>query len=75
MVASLPQHAHLFAEHGCLRDRNDKNVDCSDEQLARRGNVTPLPEGFKPLTIHPEMNDAWIQLLRDKNIIVKKQSG
>ena len=79
MVASLPQHAHLFAEHGCFggKDSNGKiHVDCSDKERARGGeNLTPLPEEFKPLKIGPEMNDAWIKLLKDNNVIAKKGSA
>ena len=79
MVASLPQHAHLFAEHGCFGGKDDNgkiHVDCSDKERARGGeNLTPLPEGFKPLKIEPAMDDAWIKVLKDNNIITKKENA
>lgn len=79
MVASLPEHAHLFAEHGCFGGRDDNgkiHVDCADKENARGGeNLTPLPEEFKALKTAPEMNDAWMKLLRDNNIIAKEGSA
>jgi len=68
MVASLPEHAHLFAEHGCFggKDGNKKpiHVDCAD--AAAKGEIlTPLPESFKPLKITDEMDQAWLDLIKD----------
>lgn len=76
MVASLPQHAHLFAEHGCFGGKKDNkkiHVDCSDTKNARGGeNLTPLPEEFKPLKIDKSMHDAWLKLLEDSKIGAKR---
>ena len=77
MVASLPQHAHLFAEHGCFGGKEKGNkkihVDCADTENARGGkNLTPLPEEFKPLKIDKSMHDAWLKLLEDSKIGAKK---
>jgi hypothetical protein len=78
MVASLPEHAHLFAEHGCFGGRAEGNrkihVDCSAEDKARGSNLTPLPEKFKALKVTQAMDDAWIKLLKDNNIGAKKDS-
>lgn len=69
MVASLPEHAHLFAEHGCFGGKKDGkkiHVDCSD---SRKDNLTPLPDNFKALKVNKAMDDAWIKLLEDNHIV------
>ena len=68
MVASLPEHAHLFAEHGCFggnKDGKKIHVDCSDSEV----NLTPLPDNFKALKVNKAMDDAWIKLLEDNHIV------
>ncbi|KAL7530607.1 hypothetical protein ACHAXR_003590 [Thalassiosira sp. AJA248-18] len=69
MVASLPEHAHLFAEHGCFggKDENKKqiHVDCSDTDNAKGNILTPLPESFKPLTLNDDMDKQWFDLIKN----------
>eukprot|EP00804_Cyclotella_cryptica_P019508 CCRYP_006663-RA/>CCRYP_006663-RA protein AED:0.15 eAED:0.15 QI:286/1/1/1/0.66/0.5/4/493/463 len=68
MVASLPRHSHLFAEHGCFGGRNDGekiHVDCSRAKNAKGEHLTPLPESFKALNLTKEMDDAWLDLIKD----------
>ena len=76
MVASLPQHAHVFAEHGCFGGGDSQgskiHVDCSDTKNARGENLTPLSEEFKPLKIDESMHNAWLKLLEDEKMEAKK---
>ncbi|KAL7478980.1 hypothetical protein ACHAW6_004730 [Cyclotella cf. meneghiniana] len=68
MVASLPRHSHLFAEHGCFggRDEGQKiHVDCSEPKNANGEHLTPLPELFKALPLTKEMDDAWLDIIKD----------
>jgi hypothetical protein len=67
MVASLPQHSHLFAEHGCYGGRNEGkqiHIDCSDT-VNSKDRLTPLPSEFKALNLTKEMDDAWYALIKD----------
>jgi hypothetical protein len=66
MVASLPQHAHLFSEPGCYKGRGEKNKilhrDCgSDRQKVE----SVLPDSFHPLILTPEQDDAWFRKIQD----------
>jgi len=64
LVASLPEHAHLFAEHGCY-DRT-KGFECGKEGSSPGvAKLTPLPESFKPLSMTKEMDDRWMDLIKD----------
>jgi len=69
MVASLPEHAHLFAEHGCFGGKDPVtkkqiHVDCTD-QNAKGEILTPLPESFKPLVLNDDMDKAWFDLIKN----------
>lgn len=78
MVASLPEHAHLFAEHGCFGGKNEIggkiHVDCHDKKTARGENLTPLPDDFKPLQLDETMDEAWLKLLAENNVGAKKEA-
>jgi len=69
MVASLPEHAHLFAEHGCFGGKDAKgqkiHVDCSHAKQAKGEMLTPLPESFKPLTMDAKMDEEWYNIMKD----------
>ncbi|KAL3775429.1 hypothetical protein ACHAW5_007153 [Stephanodiscus triporus] len=73
-VASRPEHAHLFAEHGCFNGDLNNLIECGKE----KGSVeTPLPDSFKPLIMTEDMDNQWIELIRD-NVIYpqeKKEEG
>ena len=60
LVASLPEHAHLLAEHGCYS--NKKGIECG-----KAGNNVDsvLPDSFKPLKITEEMDKEWADLVKD----------
>jgi SAM-dependent methyltransferase len=57
VVAVLPAHEHLFAEHGCFGPKGDQ-VECKEEQ-----GLSPLPKSFYPLDITEEMDEAWVNLV------------
>jgi Methyltransferase domain len=69
-VASLPEHAHLFPEHGCYGGRNSTHVInrvCGTGNDEQKDVETPLPKELWPIELKPEMDDAWYELVR-KNI-------
>lgn len=62
LVASLPEHAHLFAEHGCFESGH--LIECGKKGTSSE-NLTPLPEKFKPLVLTNDMDKAWFDLIGD----------
>lgn len=65
VVAALPQHAHLFPEHGCYQSRSGGELihrECGSD-----GIETPLDESFYPLVLTPEMDKEWEEIVK-KNI-------
>mmetsp|Transcript_29752 Transcript_29752/g.54638 ORF Transcript_29752/g.54638 Transcript_29752/m.54638 type:complete len:127 (-) Transcript_29752:223-603(-) len=65
LVASLPEHAHLFAEHGCYAGGKKGNECGKAGTGAGSEQLTPLPESFKPLKLTQEMDDRWLDLIKD----------
>ena len=63
VVASLPKHAHLFAEHGCYEGRGDDGSILHKECGTGRGGEkeSKLPASFYPLVLKPEQDTAWLQ--------------
>lgn len=57
LVAVLPAHEHLFAEHGCYDGRTQ--IECKEEL-----GHTPLPKSFYPLELTDEMDEAWVNLVK-----------
>lgn len=64
MVASLPQHAHLFAEHGCYAN-GKSDLECGQ---GVHESLTSLPKDFKPLQLTEEMDKKWLDLIKDFKI-------
>ena len=62
LVASLPQHAHLFAEHGCFEGKT--GFECG-KSGTKSESLTALPESYKPLKLSSEMDQAWYDLISD----------
>ena len=63
LVASLPEHAHLLAEHGCYTDK--KGIECG----TTGNNVdSVLPDNFKPLKLTDDMDKEWSELVKDLKI-------
>eukprot|EP00986_Skeletonema_menzelii_P014394 scaffold9509_cov146-Skeletonema_menzelii.AAC.4 len=57
MVASLPQHAHLMTEAGCIGPGRAK-IECGE-------GTTALPSHFKPINLTEEMDANWLELIKD----------
>ena len=71
-VAALPEHAHLFAEHGCYHNRSGDVIvhrECGTGKAGKGESV--LPKSWYALEMTDEMDKAWEDLVR-KNI--KQQS-
>lgn len=67
-VAALPEHAHLFAEHGCYHNRTGDQIGHRECGTGRGGKgESPLPKSFYPLTLTEDMDKAWEDLVK-KNI-------
>lgn len=64
VVASLPQHSHLFPEHGCF----PTGRVCGTGDKAEL--ESPLPKSFWPLEPTQEEDEAWVKLVRE-HIIIK----
>ena len=66
VVASLPQHAHLFAEHGCYEGRGDGGAILHKECGEGRGGhkESKLPASYYPLDMTPEQDEAWLRIVR-----------
>lgn len=60
-VASMPEHQHLFAEHGCFYSDDLKNLKCGTGKVKKD---TALPSEYLPLELTHEMDDAWMSLVK-----------
>lgn len=58
VVASLPEHAHLFPEIGCTNGKGN-NRPCKKEY-----GESELPDSFQPLNLTQAMEDAWMDLIK-----------
>lgn len=66
LVASRPEHAHLFAEPGCFVDYKKPNVHCGEEKdLQARAVNSPIPEEYKFIPYKEEQHLAWEQCVKD----------
>lgn len=60
MVASLPEHAHLLAEHGCYHGK--KGSECGKNE------ETIMSSSFKPLSLTDEMDKQWSEVIQDMEL-------
>lgn len=51
-------------QHGCFGGEIGTTVDCSIHQKEGQM-VTPLPDSFKPLVLNEEMDEMWLDLIKD----------
>lgn len=68
-VAALPEHAHLFAEHGCYHNRSADDIghrECGTGGRAAAGESV-LPKSFYPIALTDDMDKEWEDLVK-KNI-------
>ena len=62
VVAALPQHAHLFYEHGCFLERGKGRLCGTGEQ----GHLeSALPKSYLPLELTSEQDQAWFDLIKE----------
>ena len=83
-VAALPQHAHLFAEDGCLgkalpqeewTGTGKRRFEPRRCGTGKTGIMeTPMKESMLPLEIDPKMHENWIQAIR-AGISLPKEEG
>jgi Methyltransferase domain len=68
VVAALPEHAHLFFEHGCYEGRGEKgemiNRQCGTGKNG--GLESAIPPSFFPVNLTGDMDQAWDDLIRSK---------
>ena len=65
-VASLPEHTHLFSEHGCFKARVGKEMVHKECGTLRGGeNESKLPKSFYPLELTTEQDEAWLKQVKD----------
>ena len=64
MVASLPQHAHLFSEQGCYKGRKDKDIVHRDCGIQPGLAESVLPESFLPLKLTSEQDETWFRKIQ-----------
>ena len=62
-MAALPEHAHLFAEHGCYGGEENVHKECTGDNESR------MPKSFYSIELTDAMDKAWEDLVR-KNIKV-----
>lgn len=80
MVASLPEHHHLFAEPGCYAGttevRGKRTIghrNCGEGKDVQAKEVeTPLPDSFKPIKLDVSMDHAWERLVFGKTAAESK---
>jgi hypothetical protein len=72
-VAALPQHQHLFPDHGCFLKYNAPDIEFRSETRpcgmpGRKGAEleTPLPEWMLPLPVTPEMHQRWHDFIKER---------
>jgi SAM-dependent methyltransferase len=73
-VASLPAHAHLFPEDGCLgkeRPKEQRRDGVLLRHLPRKcgtgragAKETPLPDSYRPPPVDVSMHERWIDAIR-----------
>jgi len=63
LVASLPEHAHLLAEHGCYTDK--KGIECGKGSAVE----SVLPDSFKPLKLTEDMDKEWFEVIKDLKLV------
>jgi hypothetical protein len=69
MVASLPEHAHLFANHGCYKGKGAGGIqDIVNRECGTSKNSpeeTNVDPSYLPLTLTEEQDLAWIKIVED----------
>uniref|UniRef100_A0A7S2YSX7 Methyltransferase type 11 domain-containing protein n=1 Tax=Entomoneis paludosa TaxID=265537 RepID=A0A7S2YSX7_9STRA len=61
VVAALPQHAHLFHQHGCFQSWKAGIV--TNRPCQEQNGESALPQSFWPLEIDPKAEEEWGKVL------------
>ena len=65
MVASLPEHAHLMAEHGCYAPRVKDKLGHKECGTGKSGNLeSTLPPSYYPLKLTPDQDQGWLDRMK-----------
>ena len=65
MVAALPQHAHLFPEHGCFGGKEKGTNEMVHQPCGQGSSLeSVLPKEYWPLQPTDEQDQAWSDLIR-----------
>ena len=77
MVASLPEHAHLMAEHGCYTERTpDGKMGHKECGTGDGGELeSALPPSYFPLKLTPEQDQAWMARMKQHIADSESQEG
>ena len=67
IVASLPEHAHLFSEQGCYKEREKGGKIVHKECGTLRGGEgeSVLPASFYPLALTEEDDQQWLKQVKE----------
>jgi SAM-dependent methyltransferase len=71
VVAALPQHAHLFPEHGCFQAANSDGVTRRPCGTDPDSLESTLPQSYWPLEPTVEQDKAWNDLIRQHITVTK----
>ena len=64
MVASLPEHSHLFAEKGCYGGKKLPNRHCGYKKNGDRDFAESiLPKEYHSIELSPEMDADWEEVV------------
>ena len=56
----------LLQQHGCNSHKNGREQECGKEDLGSGvSELSALPDRFKPLPMTKDMDDQWLDLIKD----------
>lgn len=69
MYNSSRYHVWLSSDvqHGCFFKEKDikTHVDCNDTKKLAGQVLTPLPASFKPLILNDDMDNEWLDMIKN----------
>mmetsp|Transcript_27348 Transcript_27348/g.41384 ORF Transcript_27348/g.41384 Transcript_27348/m.41384 type:complete len:420 (-) Transcript_27348:51-1310(-) len=64
-VLALPEHAHLFGEHGCFVEMNQPKRPCGSGTHEQAKIETKLDPKFWPLNLTKAQDDEWERIVKE----------
>lgn len=64
VVAALPQHAHLFANHGCFKAMGEKGLENRECGTGKQKEESKLPKSYYPLELTEAQDKAWLDMMK-----------